>query len=351
MTAYHLKDCVWEITLSCCFSCIHCGSRGGRARENELTTEECLDVASQLAGLGCRRVSLIGGEVFMRGDWPVIAKALTDRGIRVTIITNGYLFTENLIAQLKEAGTESVAVSVDGPETIHDKYRQKGSFQRTQEAIRNLTRHQIPVSVITTLHAENVPYLETLYRMLCGYPIFAWQLQACSPMGYARDGHVEYRFDPAEVIRFVAVHRKQAPFRVGIADNIGYYTQEEGILRGSRSGRAYFGGCGAGLSSVGIDSTGNVRGCESMYSDRFIEGNLREKSLREIWESQDAFSYNRNFLPDMLTGACASCEYGIYCAGGCRSYNYFVHGMLYESPYCARVQGNAEPIKQRRNGD
>ncbi|MCC8028235.1 MAG: radical SAM protein [Lachnospiraceae bacterium] len=136
MTAYHLKNCVWEITLACCFSCVHCGSRGGRARENELTTEECLDVAAQLADLGCRRVSLIGGEVFLRGDWPVIAKALTDRAIRVTIITNGYLFTEDLIAQLKEAGIESVAVSMDGLETIHDKYRQKGSFLRTQKAIR-----------------------------------------------------------------------------------------------------------------------------------------------------------------------------------------------------------------------
>ena len=76
-------------------------------------------------------------------------------------------------------------------------------------------------------------------------------------------------------------------------------------------------------------------GCESMYDDRFNEGNLREKSLREIWENPDGFAYNRKFKRSMLTGPCADCKHGAYCAGGCRSYNFFVHGKLYEAPRCA----------------
>ena len=88
---YNLRMCVWEITLACCFSCKYCGSAGGKARENELTTEECLSVADQLAELGCQRVSMIGGEVFMREDWPVIVESLTGLGISVCIITNGFL--------------------------------------------------------------------------------------------------------------------------------------------------------------------------------------------------------------------------------------------------------------------
>ena len=69
---YKLRTCVWEITLACCFSCRYCGSRAGRARQNELTTEECLNVADQLAELGCRRTALIGGEVEIRFE-PVSA--------------------------------------------------------------------------------------------------------------------------------------------------------------------------------------------------------------------------------------------------------------------------------------
>ena len=110
---YQLKSCVWEITLACCFSCRYCGSKAGAARKNELTTQECIHVAKQLADLGCKRVSLIGGEVFLRSDWSVIVKALADRDVKVSIITNGYLFSEKLISELKKVRIESVAISLD----------------------------------------------------------------------------------------------------------------------------------------------------------------------------------------------------------------------------------------------
>ena len=87
---FRLRTCVWEITLACCFRCAYCGSRGGKARDNELSTAECLDVARQLADMGCRRVSVIGGEVFMRPDWAEIVRALTSRGVKVCVITNGF---------------------------------------------------------------------------------------------------------------------------------------------------------------------------------------------------------------------------------------------------------------------
>jgi radical SAM protein with 4Fe4S-binding SPASM domain len=327
--------CVWEITLACCFSCKYCGSRGGRARENELDTEECLRVADELGELGCHRVSLIGGEVFMRKDWKTIAKRLTDNGILVNIITNGFVFRKSLIEDLKDANIESVSVSLDGPREVHDKYRQEGSYDRAVAAIETLLAAGIPVSVISTLNSENVAYLSEMLTLLRGYDIYAWQLQACSPMGNAAANGVDYAFDMAGVIDFVAANMRSVSFAMGVADNIGYFTKDEGAIRGNLSGRAFFKGCSAGITAIGIDSVGNVRGCESMYDARFNEGNVREEPLRAIWEGPERFAYNRRFRRELLTGKCAECELGEYCAGGCRSYNYFVHGNLYESPYCA----------------
>lgn len=335
---YPLRSCVWEITLKCCFSCKYCGSKAGAARENELTTEECLSIARQLADMGCQRVSLIGGEVFMRRDWSEIVKSLTGRGVIVSIITNGYLFTDDILLKLKKLNVESVAISVDGPEAIHDAFRQEGSFRRAMNAIDVLTGHGIPVSVISTLHSKNVGSLETLYDALKEKDIFAWQLQACSPMGNASDAGFSTAIDFAQVIHFVEQHLGKAPFAMGIADNIGYYTRSEGYLRGNTSGKAFFMGCRAGLTNIGIDSVGNVRGCESMYDEAFIEGNLRNKTLSEIWNDPDAFAYNRKFTLDRMQGHCAGCKYATHCAGGCRSYNYFSHGKLYESPYCVKGQ-------------
>ena len=45
---YTLRNCVWEITLACCFSCKHCGSGGGKARSDELTREERAAIARTL---------------------------------------------------------------------------------------------------------------------------------------------------------------------------------------------------------------------------------------------------------------------------------------------------------------
>ena len=331
---FQLRSAVWEITLACCFRCAYCGSRGGQARENELTTVECLDVARQLADIGCRRVSVIGGEAFMRPDWAEIVGSLTKRGVKVCIITNGFRMTPHIISELKRVKIESVAVSVDGVREIHDAYRQKGSYERALDTLKTLAEAKIPVSVITSLRADNAPLLEQLYRELEKLPLFAWQIQACSPMGNAGDNGVSVRFDAREVLRFVDRLAPTAPFMVGVADNIGYYTPEEGRVRGVQG--ACFEGCAAGLTTIGIDSIGNVRGCESMYDERFFEGNLRGRTLWDIWTAPDAFAYNRRFTSEMLTGACRTCPHGEICAGGCRSYNHFTTGRLYEHCLCAR---------------
>ncbi len=336
MNRYCLQSCVWEITLACCFSCKYCGSKAGIARENELTTQECLDVVGQLADMGCQRVTLIGGEVFMRTDWFAIIKALTESGIRVSIISNGYLFSKEIIKKLKKVKIESVAISLDGSEAVHDSFRQVGSYNRAIQAIDVLAENNIPVSVISTLHSENILCLDEMYEVLKRKRIFAWQLQACSPMGNASLCDFSTVIDFSQVINFVKKHLGNPYFAIGIADNIGYNTESEGCLRGDKTGRITFRGCKAGLTTIGIDSIGNVRGCESMYDDCFIEGNLRKRRLAEIWNDPNAFSYNRNFSEDQLTGKCRECEYRKKCAGGCRSYNYFFHGKLYESLLCVK---------------
>lgn len=343
MSDYKLKQLVWELTMSCCFNCKYCGSGGGQHRDNELTTSECLDVADQLIELGIERVNLIGGEVFMRPDWDVIAKRLTSAGVKVTIITNGWLFNSEVIQQIKDAGIKALGISLDGPKDIHDKYRQTGSYDRAIKAIDDLTAAGLKVAVISTLNSENVQRLDELYNILKTKKIYTWQLQACSPMGNAANSGIPFEINHSDVMRFIVDKNKETvrnknKFIIVAADNIGYFDDDEVFVRGSLTGQRFYNGCMAGISSIGIDSIGNVKGCESMQDPRFNEGNLREKTLKEIWENPQGFSYNRQFNIDKLTGKCMNCEFGRVCRGGCRSYNYFATGGLYEHPYCAKIQ-------------
>lgn len=97
--------CVWELTLRCDLGCQHCGSRVGRARADELRTDECLDVVRQLAEAGVREVTLIGGEAYLRDDWQQIAAAIVRSGMVCSMTTGARNLTDERVQQAVDAGT------------------------------------------------------------------------------------------------------------------------------------------------------------------------------------------------------------------------------------------------------
>lgn len=145
---------VWEITLACTLSCKHRGSRAGKKRESELTTEECLRVVGQLARLGVEEVTLIGGEAYLRPDWDGILQALRSHGIRSSLTTGGRGFTLERAYRAKAAGVTSVSVSVDGLEAAHDWQRGvRGSFRAAMEALDHAKTAGIRIAANTQVTA------------------------------------------------------------------------------------------------------------------------------------------------------------------------------------------------------
>lgn len=333
---YRLDTCVWEITRKCNFNCSYCGSKAGTERENELTTEQCLNIANQLVKMNCRRVVIIGGEAFLKKDWDVIVKFLVNNDRDTSIITNGYLINDFIIEKLKDTGTKHISLSIDGDKDVHDEFRTSGSFDKAVEAIMLLKKNDFLTTVISTLNSKSVKTVPALYEKLKKLNIDAWQLQCCSPFGNASEKKylVPSKQDLQKVCEFVAIQNEIADFPIAVADNIGYHTNLEHLIRGNV--RMGYNGCSAGITTIGIDSVGNVRGCESLYDDKFIEGNLLNTTLYDIWTSPTAFSYNRKFCKEMLAGKCAKCDVWYKCAAGCRSFNYFYSGKMYESKTCLR---------------
>ena len=146
MTEYRrISYAVWEITLKCNLACQHCGSRAGQTRSHELSTEEALDLVRQLAEVGIKEVTLIGGEAFLRPDWLDIARAITDAGMICGVTTGGYGITLDTAQKMKDAGIKVVSVSVDGLEATHDRLRGKaGSWQWAFRTMGHLKQAGIP---------------------------------------------------------------------------------------------------------------------------------------------------------------------------------------------------------------
>src|SRR4051812_39899412 len=110
---------VWEITLQCDLACRHCGSRAGHERSDELSTAECLDLIRQMAELGVRETTLIGGEAYLRDDWLELVRELKRVGISPTMTTGGRGLGAPRAKQGKAPGMGSGGGSVDGPGTEH----------------------------------------------------------------------------------------------------------------------------------------------------------------------------------------------------------------------------------------
>lgn len=335
-----LRSCLWELTLRCNMHCMHCGSAAGRARRDELTLDECFPVVDQLAELGCEELGFIGGEIFLYRGWERVARYASDGGMLVNIMTNAYGMGDNEIERIQHARLSNVGVSVDGMEEHHNRIRgRRNAFAEVSTAFDLLARAGITSAAVTSLLALNVSDLEPLYEFLLAKGVHIWQLQLVNPMGNLVGRH-DLTVDPAELpglIDFIYEKTSERRMIVVAADSIGYYHGEsEGRIRGRREPVCCWEGCQAGLTSVFIDSVGNVKGCGAMYDPAFVEGNIRQRPIGDIWRDDRLFSYNRAFEPSVLSGPCGNCEVADVCKGGCRASNYFTTGRLYENYFCPR---------------
>jgi MoaA/NifB/PqqE/SkfB family radical SAM enzyme len=153
-----------ELTLKCNMRCIHCGSTAGDIRKDELSTDEWISVCKDASSLGCKLVTFLGGEPFLRKDWFDIAQGIKDIGMNLTIITNGLALDDNLVSDLKRINPYAIGISLDGATAeTHDSIRQvKGSFEKCTQGLELLKEYNIPASVVTTVHKKNIKELPAI---------------------------------------------------------------------------------------------------------------------------------------------------------------------------------------------
>jgi radical SAM protein with 4Fe4S-binding SPASM domain len=330
---------VWEVTLRCDLACRHCSSRAGRARPDELTTDEALGVVEQLAELGVLEVTLIGGEVYLRDDWLEIVRPIRRRGMECTIVTGGRGFTKDRALAARDAGVMSVSVSVDGSALTHDRLRGlEGSYAAALESMHCLVREGVQVSANTQVGRRNRRALPTVFDAIAGAGAHSWQIQLTVAAGRVVDD-ASILLEPYHMIEVMpAVARlKQradaADVRIWPGNNLGYYGPFEALLRGNLPGGRR-GSCGAGRSVIGIESNGAIKACPSLPSEAYVGGNVRDDSLRDIWERAEPLRFTRNNRLSELWGHCASCYYADDCLGGCSWTAHSLFGRRGNNPFC-----------------
>lgn len=330
---------VWEITLRCDLACRHCGSRAGRSRPDELDTAEALDMVAQMAELGVKEVTVIGGEAYLRDDWTEIIRAVRKAGMTCTMTTGGRGLTPERARAAKEAGLQSASVSIDGLEATHDALRAvHGSFESALQGMKNLRAAGIAVSCNSQFGRQSLREMPEVFDLIVAAGVHSWQVQLTVAMGRAAD-EPHLLLEPYQMLEVMAMLARLKPradaakVRIWPGNNVGYFGPYERLLRGTMP-RGHMSSCGAGRSTLGIEANGDIKGCPSLPTNDYVGGNIRENRLRDVWERSKPLQFTRDRTVEDLWGYCHDCYYADTCRAGCSWTSHVLFGRPGNNPYC-----------------
>lgn len=333
--------CVWEITMACNMRCGHCGSSCSKKLPGELTKDEAFAFIDQCAEIGLKWITLSGGEPTTRKDLPELVQRLTEKNIAVNMISNAWVLDQVLLEKLKKAQISIIAISIDGTQAIHDEIRREGAYERAQNVFRTMHALDMQTGCVTTVTKKNIDILPELKDELIKLGVRSWQLQIGLPMGNLKE-KPDWVLDPEQMddlLEFCSEASREGLIKILPADCVGYYTKIEEEIRQRSFQTSHptpWDGCNAGIRGFGLLHDGFVLGCTSIRSKEFIEGNIKETPLVEIWNGENSFNWRRKLTKESIKGNCSSCNYGKKCLGGCPNTRLTMGGDIYaENKYCS----------------
>jgi SynChlorMet cassette radical SAM/SPASM protein ScmE len=342
------------ITGRCNLKCKYCFYADQMAALDDLPTERWLAFFEELGRLAVRRVTLTGGEVFARPDlFELIDYIITNR-MRYSILSNGTLITEQVLAQFetgkRRLRLDSIQVSIDGSRAeIHNRSR-PNSFDRALRGLRLLVEAGFPATVRVTVNRHNVGDLEAIARLLLedvGLPGFSTN-EAYSCAATDRD-QGQVLLTPAQRAQAMDTLARLAERYDGRIDAqagpLVYAREFKHIEKALAQGKAGFPGrgtlcgCGGMWSRLGILHDGTIVPCHSLSTLHL--GTVGEDDFQQVWLAHPTMVAlrQRHTIPLQSLGTCRDCIYQGFCTGGCPQGALQVYGELNaRNPFnCYRV--------------
>lgn len=267
-----------EVTKRCNFRCIHCYNDSGIQPQSELSDDEILNIADQVAKLRPITVCLCGGEPTLRKNLLEIIAHLSYNAGYVTMVSNGYLIQRDIAKAMKSAGLHLVQISLDGDtETQHDTLRGRpGAFKSAINAIDVLL--EVGIQVVTSFTPSKLNY-RTVGRYIdyCkGLGVREVRSMPLIPMG--RGKSIDKLLLTSEEYAFLqrAIYEKKeaykfSNFTIEWGDPIDHYHRLPNLAQKGHK-----------THLVDIRSNGDLG--ISTYLPIYF-GNLMEHTLKDYWDN------------------------------------------------------------------
>lgn len=271
-----------EVTRRCNQTCVHCYNNlplgDQEARRSELTYEEHCRILDEITRAGCLWLLYTGGEIFARGDFLDIYTYAKQKGLLITLFTNGTLITPEIVDYLVQWRPFSIEITLYGrtKRTYERITGIPGSYDRCIRAIRMLMERGLPLK------------LKTMVITLNKHEIWDMKRFAEEDLG------LEFRFDAMINCRIDCSQRPLA-LRLTPEEVVALDLQDsKRVAEWKRfaeqfNGPVYFTDhvdevydCGGGIHSFAIDPSGMLSACVLSRGDTY---DLRTGSFQEGLEN------------------------------------------------------------------
>lgn len=245
-----LYSVTFGVTNRCRYRCWHCYNAGREQRD--MTLDEVRRITRQLSDLGSVMVTLSGGEPLLRKDLEEITASFDDRSC-LMLNTTGSGLTEKRAGALKRAGLFAVGVSLDSldPEE-HDRKRGKSGAFRTALRALSLAAEAGLYPYIVTMAGRDLLRQENFARFMeFAGSSHAREVHLLEPCPTGRlAGRDDIVLGQAER-ELILEHQREVAAREDLPVLSTFLYLE--------SPKAF--GCGAGLTYLYIDGSGEVCPC------------------------------------------------------------------------------------------
>lgn len=340
----NLRLIFWETTRACNLECPHCRASAIQSRSPlELTTQEAKEFIRSAASFSKPILVFSGGEALLRQDVFELIAYADSMELKPTLATNGSLISRETARQLKQAGTQLVAVSVYGAHSeAHDEFcGQNGAFEKSLKGIKNIRAAGLPLQINTTITKRNVAELEAIGNFAVTQGAQAYHVFFLVPVGRG----VALGGDEISAQEYEDAFNRLYDFQSGLpiymrvkatcAPHYYRVMRQRMAKEGKKmqEGKDDFSimtkGCLAGQGVCFVSSKGEVMACGYLP---IKAGDLRQQDFKAIWFESELFKTLRD--DTKLLGRCGICEFKKVC-GGCRARAYAASGnYLSEEPYC-----------------
>lgn len=338
-----------ELTYRCPLQCPYCSNPLDFARhQDELTTEQWIEVFRQARELGAAQLGFSGGEPLVRQDLAELIRAARGLGYYTNLITSGIGLTEARIAEFAEAGLDHIQISFQAAdEEVNNLLAgSKKAFAHKLEMARAVKKHGYPMVLNFVTHRHNIDNIEQIIRLCLELEADFVELATCQFYGWAelnRAGLLPTRAQLERAERITNEWRDRLAAE-GHPCKLIFVTPDYYEERPKA--------CMNGWGSLFLDITpdGTALPCHSARMLPVQFPSVREHSLQHIW--YESFGFNRYRGDDWMPEPCRSCDEKDRDFGGCRCQAFMLTGDADNAdPVCSKSAHHGLILDARREAE